>query len=141
MANVETQEDRRERVRRGSDIISLDELVRKEELLACVKKDELSKLVKDAVKEALESYRHECIMDLKDEDVPYIRDFIGSLKEVGDGSLSKAVVIVRENHKFVSSLHKAAAKIGWGVIILVTSAIGSLGLIAAGVWKQSGGNL
>ena len=135
------QQDRRDRVRREEDELSLEEFVKRSDLLACVKKDELEKIITDAVNAAIQSYQHKCIMELKAEDVPAVRDLVGALKELdGHGSLSRAVVIVRENHKFITSMQKAATKIGWGVLIVSVSIMGALGLLAAGVWKQSGGS-
>ena len=138
MAEGLRDNDRRERVRREEDALTLEDFVRKEDLLACVKKEELQDIIKEAVREALSSYQHECIMDLKAEDAACVRDLIGAIKEVGDGDLPKAIVCVRENHKFIKSLHGAALKIGWGVIIAVISIMGSLGMLVVGMWRQGG---
>ena len=141
MAEEKTQREKRDGYgRREEDMSRVEEFALKADVLACVKRDELEKIIKDAVRDALESYQHKCIMELRSEDVGHMRDFVGAIKEVGDGSLSKAAVIVRENHKFVSALHKAATKIGWGVLIVTVSIMGGLGLLAAGVWKQTGGS-
>ena len=100
---------------------------------------ELPDIIRGAVKQALEEYEHECILHLKTGDAEHVRDMIGVFREVGDGDLSKGIIVVRENHKFVMSCHKAATKIGWGVIIMAVSIMGTLGLFAAGIWKQSSG--
>lgn len=126
--------------RREEDMLRAEEFASKEDLMACVKKDELERIVRDAVREALDSYQHKCIMELRSEDASHMRDLVNAIKEVGDGNLVKAASIVRDNHKFVMSLHTAATKIGWGVLIVAVSIMGGLGLFAAGVWKQTGGN-
>lgn len=105
----------------------------------CVSHDELAEIIRDAVRQALEEYEHECIMHLRPEDAEQMRDLVGAIKEVGDGNLSKGITTIRENHKFVKCCHAAAAKIGWGVIILSVSVMGVLGMFAAGVWKQTNG--
>lgn len=105
----------------------------------CIEREELPGIIKDAVRQALEEYEHECIMQIKPGDAEHMRDLVGAIKEIGNGSLPKGIIIVRENHKFVMACHSAATKIGWGVIILAVSVIGTLGLVAAGVWKQTKG--
>ena len=104
-----------------------------------VKRSELEEVIQRAVLSALEEYEHECVMNLRPEDNGHIRDLVGAVREIGDGDLGRGIIAVRENHKFVLSLHNAALKIGWGVIILVTSVLGTLGVIAAGVWKNTNG--
>lgn len=101
--------------------------------------DELPEIIREAVKQALEEYEHECVLHLKTGDSEYIRDMVGVFRELGDGNLSKGIIVVRENHKFVKSCHKAAAKIGWGVIIMAISVMGTLGLFTVGIWKQTTG--
>ena len=103
-----------------------------------VKRSELEEVIQRAVLAALEEYKHECVMNLRPEDNGHMRDLVGAVREIGEGDLGRGIIAVRENHKFVLSLHSAATKIGWGMIILVTSVLGTLGVIAAGVWKQTG---
>ena len=105
----------------------------------CVTYDELPDIVRAAVRQALDEYEHECVMHLKPDDAELMRDLVGAIKEIGDGSLSKGIVIVRENHKFVMACSQAASKIGWGVIVLTISVLGTLGLLAAGVWQKTSG--
>jgi hypothetical protein len=105
----------------------------------CVTYDELPDIVRAAVRQALEDYEHECILHLKPGDAEHVRDLVGAIKEIGGGDLARGIVVVRENHKFVVALHQAAAKIGWGVIILAVSVMGTLGLVAAGVWQKTNG--
>lgn len=101
--------------------------------------DELPEIIRGAVRQALEEYEHECVLRLKSGDAEHVRDMVGVFREVGGGDLCKGIIIVRENHKFVMSCHKAATKIGWGVIIMAISVMGTLGLFAAGIWKQTAG--
>lgn len=111
----------------------------KEPSVDCVTYDELSEIIQSAIKQALSEYQHDCIMELKDEDVEHVRDLVGAIKEVGDGSLAKGIVVIRDNHKFIVSLHKAATKVGWGVFIITASVIGALSVVVAGVWRHAGG--
>lgn len=134
------QEKRNGYGRREEDILRAEEFASKADVLACVRRDELEKLVKEAVVAALNSYQHECVMGLRPDDIEQMRDFVGAIKEVGDGSLLKAAIVVRENHKFIGTLQGAATKIGWGVLIVVVSIMGGLGMLAAGVLKHSGGS-
>lgn len=124
--------ENREGPRRSEDFARL------EDLKLCVKKSELEEIIKFAVREALDSYQHKCIMDLRTEDSAQMRDLIGAIKEVGDGDMCRAIVRVRDNHKFMTAIHAAAGKIGWSVIILTVSVMGTLGVIAFGAWKQGG---
>ena len=106
-----------------------------------VRRSELPGIIREAVHQALDSYEHECVMHLKDGDSVYVRDMIGAIKEIGDDSLPRGIAIVRENHKFVHSCQNAATKIGWGVIIVIATIMGSLGMVAVSAWKaQNGGS-
>ena len=62
---------------------------------------ELPDIIKDAVKQALEEYEHECIMHLKPGDSEHVRDMVGAIREIGDGDLGRGIVKVRDNHKFM----------------------------------------
>lgn len=113
---------------------------REGDLAVCFDAEALESLIRKAVNEAMDDYQHECLLELKEGDIGYVRNIVDAIKEIGDDSLPKGITIVRENHKFVASLHKAATRVGWGVFVLIASVLGTLGIIAAGVWKQSGGS-
>ena len=105
----------------------------------CVTHEELPDIIRESVRQALEEYQHECVMHLRPEDAEQMRDLVGAIKEVGDGNLSKGITVIRENHKFVKACHCAAAKIGWGVIIISLSIMGAFGMFAVSFWKHSNG--
>ena len=105
-----------------------------------VRRSELDVIIRIAVRQALDEYEHECIMDLRPNDAEYVRDLMNAIREIGAGDLPKGISIVRENHKFVRSCQSAATKIGWGVIIVVVTIMSSMGLLVASAWKaQNGG--
>lgn len=106
-----------------------------------VRRAELSAIIERAVRKTLDEYDHECIMHLKADENEHMRDLVGAIREVGDGDLRKGIVAVRDNHKFVMQCHKAASRIGWGVIITIAVVLGSLGFISFSILQAKGGPL
>lgn len=119
MANTETQEERRERIRRESDTLSLDEFVRREDLLACVKKEELSAIIKEAVNSALDMYQHKCVLHLDQDQIKQVGNLFNAIREVGDGKIEHGVEVIRDNHKLISKYTAVTGKIGTSVITAV----------------------
>ena len=119
MDEKETVKEKREKVRREIDSLSLEEFARREELLACVKRDELEKIIKDAVKSALDTYQHKCVLNLDSEQIRQVSNLFNAIKEVGDGQLEHGVEIIRDNHKLISRYVTITGKIGTSVITTV----------------------
>ena len=119
MAERDITEERREKVRREIDALSLEEFARREDLLACVKKDELEKIIKDAVKSALDMYQHKCVLHLDQDQIKQVGNLFNAIKEVGDGKLEHGVEVIRDNHKLISKYVSVTGKIGTSVITTV----------------------
>ena len=119
MVERDTTEERRKKVRREIDALSLEEFARREELLACVKKDELEKIIKDAVKSALDMYQHKCVLHLDQDQIKQVGNLFNAIREVGDGKLEHGVEVIRDNHKLISKYVSVTGKIGTSVITAV----------------------
>lgn len=104
-----------------------------------VRRSELEEIIQITVQRVLDEYEHVCLMNLKEGDTEHVRDLVGAVREIGDGNLPKGIVIIRENHKFVAACHRAAAKIGWGVIIATATVIGAMGILVVSMWRANGG--
>lgn len=131
MDEKETVEERREKVRREVDALSLEEFARREDLLACVKKDELEKIIKDAVKSALDMYQHKCVLHLEQDQIKQVGNLLNAIREVGDGKLEHGVEVIRDNHKLISKYTAVTGKIGTSVITAVVFIV--LGFLGSSV--------
>jgi hypothetical protein len=112
-------EERRGEIRRKIDQVSLEEFARREDLLACVKKEELQDIIKGAVKDALNAYQHKCVLNLDSEQIRQVGNLFNAIKEIGDGQLEHGVEIIRDNHKLISRYVTVTGKIGTSVITTV----------------------
>ncbi|NCC83994.1 MAG: hypothetical protein EOM03_07695 [Clostridia bacterium] len=112
-------EERRGEIRRKIDQVSLEEFARREDLLACVKKEELQDIIKGAVKDALDAYQHKCVLNLDSEQIRQVSNLFNAIKEVGDGQLEHGVEVIRDNHKLMSRYVTVTGKIGTTVITTV----------------------
>jgi hypothetical protein len=120
------QADRRSMVRREDDVLSLEDFIRLEELLDCVKRDELAGIIRQSVREALDSYQHRCVLHLTPDQTEQVSHLFGAIKEVGGGSLENGVKEIRENHKLISRYCRITGKIGTTTITFIVVAIMTL---------------
>ena len=83
-----------------------------------VKRSELPEILKTAVREALNEYQHECVLNLRNGDSEHARELFQALREIGHGNLGDGITEVRENHTFIMRYRKWACNTG-GLIITV----------------------
>ena len=121
--------ERRSKMRRVDDVLSLDEFIRLEELLDCVRHDELKGVIKSAVAEALATYKHTCILNIDCNHVKEIPLLFSTLQEIGDGDLATGIHTVRDNHKLIARYCKVTGNVGTtiitGIVIAVVTLLGS----------------
>lgn len=97
---------------------------------------ELDDIISRAVRQALDEYQHECVLELRPGDTEYARDIFQALRELGHGSLGDGVTEMRENHALVARYRRFTGHIGTTLITLILVAVmGVLGsaLVAGGV--------
>ena len=101
-----------------------------------VRKTDLPGIIRQAVRQALDEYEHECVLALRPGDQDYARDIFQAIRELGHGSLSDGVAEIRENHTFVARYRKFTGHIGTTVVTVVLVAIMGVigsGLVAGGI--------
>jgi hypothetical protein len=113
------QADRRNAVRREADVLSLEDFVRLEEFLDCVRRDELDAIIKQSVREALDSYQHRCVLHLNNEQTEQVSHLFCAIKEIGHGNLEAGVKEIRDNHKLISRYCRFTGKIGTTTISFI----------------------
>lgn len=91
------------------------------------------------IQNAINNFEHECIMNIGDSDVPYIRELVTAIKEVGDGSFPKAIAIIRDNHKFLAKINAVATKVGWGVFALAVTIFSVATMVVTDIIKHKTG--
>lgn len=101
-----------------------------------VRKADLPGIIRQAVRQALDEYEHECVLALRPGDQDYARDIFQAIRELGHGSLGDGVAEMRENHTFVARYRKFTGHIGTTVVTVILVAIMGVigsGLVAGGV--------
>ena len=88
-----------------------------------VKRSELPEILKTAVREALNEYQHECILNLRTGDAEYGRELFQALREIGHGNLGDGITEVRENHTFIMRYRKWACNTGGMILTLIILAV------------------
>ena len=96
---------------------------RREMDMEYVRRHELELIVTNAVKTALELYKHECVLDLDPEQIRQVGNIFSAIKEIGKGDLTAGVETMRENHKLVSLYRNTTGKIGTVVITTIIVAL------------------
>lgn len=94
-----------------------------------VRRIELDAIITKTVKEVLTTYKHQCGLDLDEEQLRQVGNLFSAIKEIGQGDLSVGVERIRENHKLITRYCNVTGKIGTTVItafvVLALSFIGS----------------
>ena len=101
-----------------------------------VKKTDLPGIIRQAVRQALDEYEHECVLALRPGDQDYARDIFQAIRELGHGSFSDGVAEMRENHTFVARYRKFTGHVGTTVVTVILVAIMGVigsGLVAGGI--------
>lgn len=96
-----------------------------------VRKSDLPGIIRQAVRQALDEYEHECVLALRPGDQDYARDIFQAIRELGHGSLGDGVAEMRENHTFVAKYRKFTGHIGTTVVTVILVAI--MGVIGSGL--------
>lgn len=101
-----------------------------------IRKTDLPGIIRQAVRQALDEYEHECVLALRPGDQDYARDIFQAIRELGHGSLGDGVAEMRENHAFVTRYRKFTGHIGTTIITVILVAIMGIigsGLVAGGI--------
>ena len=85
----------------------------------------ISRVVKDVVRGELS--KHQCRFNISKEDAKHAGHFIGMVKDLGGGNLSKGTERMRDNNKVMAWQRKQADRIGAVVFnVLIVSAVGGV---------------
>lgn len=96
-----------------------------------VRRSELDGIIRNAVRQTLDEYEHECVLSLKAGDAEHARDIFQAIRELGHGDLCDGIAELRENHSFVARYRRFTGQIGTTIITVVILAI--MGVIGSTV--------
>lgn len=101
-----------------------------------VKRSEVQGIIKAAVREALDEYKHKCKLNVGDADLEQAKFLFAALKEIGHGELDIGITEVRDNHRFLSRYRRWTGNAGTAVITFIV--LGVVGVVGAWVASIAG---
>ena len=95
----------------------------------------ISAVVRREVKLALAEYTHKCNIDLTPDIKQDIQGAIHDARQLGEGSFSKGLAEMNENHRWIRGIRVKSEKASWAFSAAIISliAIGSAAALVTGI--------